>query len=167
LAASGLIQAGTRITASLLASIAPLAVIKGADEPVTSSTTLQNDNALLLRSLVASATYLFACYLDYEGGTQGASDIKWTWSTPGSATLRYQKECVNLSGTAVCPTCTGSGTQTAGSNGAGTLMGVTMTGSLVMSSTGGTLQLQWAQNTSSATPTIVHAQSYLSLWRVT
>jgi len=116
--------------------------------------------------VAANATYLFTCYLDYEGGTQNASDIKWTWTLPAAATLRYTRLSVTLTGTAaIGGTFTGASVVTAGTNGAATLMGALMVGSLVMSSTAGSLTLQWAQNTSSATATIVHAQSYLELVR--
>ena len=166
MANSGLIVAGSRIVASVMQQIAPQAVIKGADQSLASNTTLQNDNALFL-PVVANASYLFECYLDYEGGTQGSSDLKWTFAVPAGGTLRYQPVYFNTSGVVQASTSTGSGINTAGTNGAGTLRGVTMTGSLIMGSLAGTLQLQWAQFTSNATPTIVHAQPLLSLWRVT
>ena len=163
---AGLVQAGSRITAALFASVAPLSVIKGADQTVTSSTTVVNDNALVL-PVVANATYLFVCYLDYEGGTQGSSDIKWVWSVPTSGTLRYGGIYVGTTGTLHgSSTITGATTVAAGTNGSSNLLSAIMIGSLIMSSTAGTLQLQWSQNTSSGTGTIVHAQSHLTLWRI-
>lgn len=163
---AGLIQAGQRITAVLLNSIGPLGVIKGADQSVTSSTALVNDNALTV-PLVAGATYLFDCYLDYEGGTTGASDLKWQWSIPAGATMRYGADYPSTSGLAVTiGTNTAATVPHAGTNGAGTLMSARMKGSVTMSSTAGPLQLQWAQVTSSGTATIIHSQSYLALWRM-
>jgi hypothetical protein len=162
-----LIVAGSRITAALLQSVAPMGVIKGADESVTSSTTLQNDNELFV-PVIANATYLFDCYLDFEGGTAGASDIQWQW-TIGAGTLRYQAIYAQASsglGLIAGVTYAGSANVAAGTNGAGSLRGLSMNGTLVTSGAS-SLQLQWAQNTSSATATIVHAQSYLSLWRIT
>ena len=117
--------------------------------------------------MTASAHYEFACYLDYEGGTQGASDIKWQWAIPAGATLRYQCNRVDLSGNvSIGTTQVAADVQTARTNGAGNLLAVIMHGTLVMSSTPGNLTLQWSQNTSSATATIVHAQSYLKLVRI-
>jgi Hemagglutinin repeat len=163
---AGLVQAGSRITAGLFASVAPLAVIKGADETVTSSTTLQNDDALFL-PVIANATYLFKCYLNFEGGTGGSSDIKWQWGVPASATLRYDGVYQRSDGTNIVGS-TFIGTQTVAgrTQGAATLCGAIMDGTLVMAGTAGNIQLQWAQNTSSGTGTIVHAQSYLALWRI-
>lgn len=167
MANAALIVAGSRITASLIASISPLEVIKPADQPLTSSTALQNDTALLL-PVAAGASYDFTCYLDYEGGTQGSSDIKWLWSVPSGAALRYHGIHDTTGGAAVAGTSyTGATTVTAGTNGAGNLKGATMIGTLVTAGTSGTILLTWAQNTSSATATIVHAQSKLSLVRIT
>jgi len=59
-----------------------------------------------------------------------------------------------------------SNVRTAGGNGAGSKLPVIMDGTLVTSSTPGTLQLTWSQNTSNATATIIHAQSSLALWRM-
>jgi hypothetical protein len=147
-------------------SIAPQCVIKGADQSVASSTTLQNDNALFL-PLVANATYLFDVVLDYEGGTGGSSDLKWTWVLPTGATLRYVFTESSSAGVAAVNMSAGSAVNTAGTNGAAFLKGVLMKGSVIVGSTAGTAQLQWAQGTANATPTIVHAQSYLALWRIT
>ncbi len=159
--------AGSRITAALLNEIQPLNVIKPADQSVTSSTTLVNDNALSLPLAVANATYQFACYLDYEGGTLGSSDIKWTWTIPAGATMRYTATYVSTAGTLVASaTYLSSTSVVAGTSTAGVLQGATMTGTLLVGATTGTLQLQWAQHTSSGTATIVHAQSGLSLVRV-
>jgi len=154
--------AGSRLTAGLLTSGEPIQVIKPADQSLTSNATLQNDNALTL-PVVANATYLFRCMLDYEGGTQGSSDIKWTWTLPAGATMRYWLGRTSTAGAALIGEATGAQTLTAGSSGAGNLNGILMDGTLIMSSTAGSITLQWAQNTSSGTATIVHAQSYLWL----
>lgn len=159
------ILAGQRVTAGLLASMLTLAVIKPADEPVTSSNTLQNDNDLLA-AVVANASYDFDCYLDYEGGTINTSDLKWQWAVPSGATMRYQAFYVTTSNALGGETTQlGSDVVVAGTKGAGVLMGVKMSGSLVMASTAGNMQLTWAQNTINGTATIVHAQSYLKLKR--
>jgi hypothetical protein len=160
------ILAGGRILASVMQSIAPLAVIKGADQTVA-TTTLQNDNALFLTGLVANATYMFESYLNYEGGTGGSSDLQWVWAVPASATLRYQGvyQGAGTNSAIVNATLTGATTATARTGGSGFLCGATMNGTLFMSSTPGTIQLKWAAN-SAAVSTTVHAQSYLALWRV-
>lgn len=165
---AGPFTAGQKITAAQLnAFCVPLAVIKPGDQSLASSTTLQNDSALFV-PVVASATYLFDCYLDYEGGTLGSSDLKWTWAVPAGAALRYCADWLSTGSTVqVGITHKDTDVLAAGTGGAASLFSVRMTGSLVMGVTAGNLQLQWAQNTSNATATIVHAQSRLALWRVT
>jgi len=164
--AIGSVNAGARITASAMQGIAPLAVEKSADESVTSSTALQNDDALVA-AVAANATYLFFCYLDYEGGTGGSSDLKFSWSVPASATLRFSLIGSDSSATTMVSTTKSDSTSYTGRTaGAATLQANVQIGTLVTSSTAGNLQLQWAQNTSSGTATKVHAQSFLALWRI-
>ena len=160
------INAGARITAAMMQGIAPLAVVKPSDESVTSSTTLQNDNDLVV-AVSANASYLFYCYLDYEGGTGGSSDLKFEWVVPSGATLRFSLIGTDASNaTLIATTKSDTTAYTLRSAGAATLQAATMVGTLVTSSSSGNLQLEWAQNTSSGTATKVHAQSFLSLWQV-
>ena len=142
----------------------PLLVVKAADESITSSTAMQNDNELVL-AIPANATFVFDCYLNWEGGIGG--DIKWQWTGPAGYTLRYTAAYRDPStnNANVGTGSTGGTVNQAGGNGAGSLRAVMMNGSVVTSSTAGNLQLQWAQNSSSGTATIVHAQSYLRLYR--
>lgn len=165
-----LIQAGTRVTAALLTSLAPQSVIKGADETTVSNTSLHNDNALLL-PLIASATYIFALYLDFESattGSGGAGDIKWGWSVPSGTKMRYTVMNKTTGGVADDGlTWDETGVPTAGGRGAGVLAGVKLEGTVMAGATAGTLQFRWAQNTSNGTATIVHAQSSLELRRST
>ena len=160
------IQAGQRITAALLTSMMPQTVIKPSDETVTSSTTLQNDNDLSA-PVAANASYIFEIYLDFEGGTQGSSDLKLQLIGPSGTAIRYQIICGDTSGN---PYVAGGQTQlttpAAGTNGAGTFMALSMKGTVVTGSSAGTFQLQWAQHTSSGTGTIVHVGSSLMLTRV-
>ena len=164
--ALGNIQAGGRLTAAMLQGVAPYAVIKGADETVTSSATLQNDDALFL-AVAANTSWLFDAYLDYEGGTLGASDLKYEWTVPSGAALRYGAAHLDTSGNNICSDTHPDGAAvSAGTNGGGDTRSVKMYGTLIVGGTAGTLQLKWAQNTSSGTGTIVHAQSYLTLWQI-
>jgi len=161
------INAGSPILAATIAAIAPISIIKQADESVTSSTVMQNDNELVLNLPTINAQYLFALFLDYEGGTQGSSDIKWQFTVPSGAALRYTGAWIGTGGGAVTGTLNSAGTvQNAGSSGAGNTHGILAVGTLQVATTTGTIQLQWAQNTSSGTATIVHAQSFIAMWRI-
>lgn len=146
----------------------PLVVTKASDTSRTSNTTLAADPELVL-AIAANALYDFSCYINYEGAATGAGDLKWNFTVPAGATLRYQSVSVNTVGTLspllIGPTWTGSSTNSAGTNGAGNAMSLVMTGQLDTAGTSGSITLQWAQNASSATSTIVHTQSQLRLQR--
>jgi len=152
--------AGEKLTAALLLSLLPVGIVKPSDQSLTSNTTLQNDNDLVV-SLQANTSYHFECFLDYEGGTAGAADIKWGWTLPAGITLRYIALYENLTPTLAGAVTWGSADVVqAQSNGAGNRRGIFMNGACTTVSAGN-MQLQWAQNTSSATATIVHANSKL------
>lgn len=166
--AAGQITAGARITAAMIRGIAPLSAFKSGDETRTSNNgTPSNDAALFLPNLVAGGQYWVEVFIDYEGGTQGSSDLKWTWALPSGATFRYHAQYLSTGGSVqVGVTHAGADVLGAGTNGSGNLRAITMQGTLLMSTTPGTLQFQWVQNTSSATPTNVHAQSAIIAWQV-
>jgi hypothetical protein len=160
-----MVRAGDRLTAALVRSLVPDGAFKPSDQSVASSTTLTNDTALFF-AVQAGAQYGWACYLDYEAAGPGTGDIKWHWTLPAGASIRYSVTAQTTAGAAnVGTTYAGANTPTAGGGGAGNLQSVYMNGALNVSSTAGTMQLQWAQNSSSGTATIVHAQSYFVLWR--
>lgn len=144
-----------------------LAVRKTATEQVTSSTTLQNDDELLL-SVAANSTYEFSGMLIFDGATAG--DLKYQFTGPASATLDAVANQITEAGTI------SSSDQVIGFNistpvitgavGTGTNVHVPMSGILVVAGTAGTFQLQWAQGTSSVTGTRIFANSYLVLRRI-
>ena len=159
------ISAGTDISAGLLTSMLPMYAYKAADQSVVSSTTLVNDNALVLPLSVASAAYEFKCFLTYEGANN-AGFMKWIWVPPSGTTMRYAAIFSNTSGVTTLAASTESTTLVGNTAGAGFLEEAIMKGTVLVSSTTGTLQLEWAQNASNATATIVHAQSYMKLTRI-
>jgi len=144
----------------------PLVAYKGSDQSVTSSTTPVNDSALFV-PLVANATYWFAAFIDYEGGTGGSSDLKWNYTVPAGANMRATASYRNTSGTAVTWNLMNASQSIAGTNGAGNVLGASVFGTIAMSSTAGNVQMQWAQNTSSGTATIVHTGSVILCNRIT
>lgn len=147
-------------------------VKKTVDEGVTSSTTIQNDDALVV-SLAANAEYELTCWVAANGSASG--DIKMAWSLPAGVTgQRY---------------CLGPDTSSATSTAATTMRASCLTDSftteinygvfatnqqsliletlyITTAGTAGNAQLQWAQNASSATATTVEAGSYIRIERV-
>lgn len=144
----------------------PVPAIKPSDTSRTSTTSLTADPDLAC-AVVANASYRFWCYLNYEGAATGTGDLKWNFTVPAGATLRYQSISINTAGTLspllIGPTWTGSSTNSAGTNGSGNAMSLMMHGTLVVAGSAGSCTLNWAQNTSSGTSTIVHSQSALIL----
>jgi hypothetical protein len=148
--------------------LVPLVGYKTSDQSVTSSTVKVNDTGLVVTA-AANCTYLFQCYLDYEGGTGGSSDMSLQIAVPASATLRIQSVFArgadglpnNLINTTGALVSIGFRTQ-----GAGVLCGASMVGTLVTLGTSGSVVAQWAQGTSSGTSTIIHAGSVMWLQRI-
>lgn len=163
----GQAYAGSRLTGLGLRAAAPLSAYKGANQSSTNSTTLFNDNALFL-PLLANAVYDFELVIGYTGGTLGSSDIKLAWTLPSGATVGYTIYGSTTSGNATdAPWVTGTSAQALGSAGASTPVGAVLSGTVATSTTAGTMQLQWAKNsTGVSTVSTVLAGSVLLAWQV-
>ena len=150
---------------------AQLVAVKAADESVTSSTTLQNDDHLLF-ALEANATYALDGYLYYSGaadGGTGAGGLKMDWTLPASASMHWSSFAVN-SGTnpltnydAVSQVNTD--VRNYATNGP-TALSMQPKGVILTGGTPGTAQSRWAQVNSNATATTIKAGSWLRLQRI-
>lgn len=154
--------AGDRPTAAQLEDIRGLRVYKTFTETVNNSATMQNDDELFL-AVAASTTYVFNCMLVYSSNT--TADFKFAWTYPTGATAQYLLLGTALSGTALS---TFQRDAAAGGilEGSVSNQAILMTGTWTISTTAGTLQLQWAQNTANASNTQVLLGSYLELKKV-
>jgi hypothetical protein len=165
LTALGQIQAGARLTAAMAQGVAPLSAYKGSSQ-AGSGSTLANDNALFL-TVQPNAVYYFELVIGYQGGTGGSSDIKLGWSLPSGATMTYALEGNTTGGVATAGAWeTQSSTPALGTAGSGVPVGAVASGTIATSSTGGTMQLQWARNAGSGTAPTVLAGSTLDAWQV-
>lgn len=143
-------------------------VRKSADESVTSSTVLQDDNELQF-TVVSGQSYVFQMGL-LVTSTVATGDIKVLVTNTGSGTLTWGVLGLNLAATTGTDSAVESGRDsaiatTAVSMGAvnGTLHNL-ITGSF-SATANGTVKLQWCQDTSSATATTVKAGSWLQAVR--
>jgi hypothetical protein len=134
----------------------------------STSTTLANDTQLAL-PVDANAVYAWQLYLNYDGGTLGSGDLQFNFTFPSGLTAAYQYLGYNAASNDeerlgfVLP----GSNQIGGTEGAGNLRSLTLIGSVAVSSTAGTLQLQFARNqNTSGIDTIVHAGSYMTLNRI-
>lgn len=166
--------AGQRILASTFEQLVPLDVVKGADENVVSSTTLQDDDELFIAN-IPPGTWEINGQL-WAAGTSGINqDIKYaftfsagelTWagaslhpdwgSSAGARDVSIEGELEDSSS----PTA---------AHAYGTVTGAnipTLISGRFTNTAAGTLQLQWAQNTSNADDTTLKAGSWFSLRRL-
>ncbi|MFJ3173799.1 hypothetical protein ACIPJK_23870 [Streptomyces roseus] len=158
--------AGQRATADLLASMLPISVVKAADESVTSSTALQDDNHLIL-PMEANATYIVEGALFYDGQFN-AGNLKLTWTLPTSATIYWAPNAPALGGAAAYASqATTTGTLSVGTYGTGgTKTTASISATVITAATAGSMTLRWAQDTSSATATTIYAKSWLRAIRI-
>ena len=150
---SGLSVSGTTLSANAPKTI----VIKSADETVTSSTTLQDDDELTV-DITANKRYVFkAILLVGRASTAAAATFKYTFTSSGSG--YYQLTNSSFPGTLLGAEATQNNIAT-GLNNPGIIQ---MTGT-VRHTSNTTLKLQFAQNSSSTTGVTVFAGSTLMIW---
>lgn len=163
-----------------LAFIKPVFAQKPSDESVASSTVMQNDDALFVNG-IANATYEVYMELSVTGAgsaTLGDIQLQFTFPTSGSGqslSLGYigltsavaygvsttgQVNAVNFRNTASPSTSAPFGTPNIN-------FGLIIaTGTWVVGTVAGQLQLQWAQRVSTGTATTVRQGSLLRLMRL-
>lgn len=156
-----------RYNGSLWVSDTPRTKFKTANETVTSSAVLQNDDDLFL-SVEANAYYFGILMINY---TAGGGDFRSLWTFPSGTTgiryyngLRSGSATVNDDRAQVAAfTDTNQDVDGLGSSTPAYYM------EHIFVDTGGssgTLQFQWCQATSSGTSTVVRAGSVLQLWKI-
>lgn len=157
---------GGRGTGPDLRGIKPAAAYKPLSQAIAGSTTLTDDDALLLQ-LAAGAVYYFRCKLGYTGAASGSGDLKLGWALPSGATMAYA--LYGNHSNAATPGYWETQTSVPGLNTEGTTtpLACVMKGTVAVSSTPGVMQLQWCQNTSNGTTaTTVLAGSSLLAWQI-
>lgn len=139
------------------AELRPVFARKTADETVNNSAVMQNDNHLFL-PVAANTVYRLSMRLGISSGA--TPDFKTAFTFPAGTTMFYNATTVAVS-TATLQNYGLDQTSTASIEGGQT--SVTYDGLVIVSAAGGTLQLQWAQNTANASDTKVLAGSYIEL----
>jgi hypothetical protein len=167
---TGLTMTGTTLTSSGGALLDFKYARKASDETVTSSTVLQDDNDLHF-AIGASQTWVFEFVLFVNGPT--AADMQIQLTVPSGATGGIGTNTIAFSATGNNGDVTAAAASTItatftfiGTPGAALTTMLLVKGVVINSTTPGTVQLQWAQQTSNATAVTVHAQSYLTAQRV-
>ena len=160
--------AGQEITAASLASVAPLAGFKFADQNSgQSNTSLVNDTDLNL-ALNAAGTYAGFGMIIYSAST--SADYLATFTVPSGAILVWAPGIYTGSGGSafVQPAVPLASAATIVAGGQGTAanqwFGVQF--SVIMGAAAGDLQWQFAQNNSDASNCNTRAGSYLMAWQI-
>jgi hypothetical protein len=164
------LAAGQRITAALLRSMLPQTVRKTADESRSATTTYADDTHLVFPG-EANAVYTVFGWIKYFADPTPDLKLKltapsdalgeWAWLMPGSS--------AGASGTAGYSIRTETTDINAGRTGYGTSdsqHNTPLAGVIRMGPTAGNISIQWAQNTSSATATVLYTDSWLSFQRI-
>jgi hypothetical protein len=141
---------------------------KSVSTPRASTTTLEADPHLTLT--VSPGTYKLDAFLMYDA--DAAADLKLGWSAPAGTTGAWWPGAADsgMAGLAASPrwgavTDVGTTTLPLGAIGAGTIVAARPVGTVVIT-TAGIFALMWAQQASSATPTVLRGQSTLELRRI-
>lgn len=164
--------AGQEITAASLAAAAPLAAFKFADQNSgQSNTVLQNDSDLTI-AMAAGGVYVFFGKIIYTAST--VADYQCTFAViSGAAAFTeswWSAEIYTTTGGAAftqpaVPLALGT-TAALGGQGTAQNQWFGISGAVVMGATAGTLQYQFAQNTTDATNLNTRAGSYLLAWKI-
>jgi hypothetical protein len=144
-----------------------ISAVKTATESLTSNTTLQDDDELIV-TVAANSTYELTCMLRYDAATAGDLQFKFVGPAGATGTITCNRFNVGAASTGddtVSSDPIGN-VVTAGGLGAGFDTPVAATGLLKVAGTAGTFKLQWAQNTSSGTATRIFADSFIVLRRI-
>jgi hypothetical protein len=141
--------------------------VKSSSELVTSSTTLQNDNHLAI-DLAASTSYSITMILNLSRVTDATNcGFKWDFSIPSGATGAYTWYHLNTGTTSATYGATTSFTadQTISTLPAGSTRKLLVIQGTITTSSSGTFQFRWAQNTSSVGSAVVRSGSSLMMIR--
>ncbi len=155
------IEVGDLWTADLASSLLPDYVIKSANETVTSSTTLQDDNELVTPTLAVGTHYVQLCLI-----VTSVVAIKLVWTNTGTMSNNRRVSGPGGAETTAADdattqwACSGFATPVDYGFREGTAQYHIEEFATVNVTVAGAITLQWAQNVSNATPTTVLATSY-------
>lgn len=153
-----------RITAQIIAELQdafPPWIYKTADETVNNSSTLQNDDHILL-AVAANEIWAFELFLMYDGTQPGDYGLTIAFSVPTGATGFYTVISYSyivagrdvVTATSLITPCSYLSQSGDG--------GIVVKGAIINSSNAGNLQLQWAQTVAAVVNTTVKKGSYLT-----
>lgn len=139
-------------------------VVKTADQTVNNSATLANDDVLKFAVAASARYYVRAQLLVTSLGT--TSDLKVAWTMPsGASGSHWAANATYVASGSSSTAVTAAGTAIAVGS-ANVTYPVELEANFVISTTAGTVQMQWAQNTQTEEDTKVLAGSHLLVTRL-
>lgn len=155
-------------TGSKWFDISERAVRKPSSETVNNSTTLQNDDHLVL-AMDANAEYLFDMFIRYRAAT--IADIKMQFTGPSGYSLfaainKLSASASDEGADRLEEFFTGDNV-VLGGIGATPMVAAHWSGTVKTGATAGNLQMQWAQSVADATNTQIVEGSYIKLKQIT
>lgn len=137
------------------------------DQVLTASSTALQNVTNMAAALPATVGAIFAWrgHVFYDATT--TADMKFAFTIPAGATMRWGLSALGPGGTnPVYTSITGSGTAiSVGALGIGSVLWVPFSGEVTMAAAAGNLQMQAAQNTSDASVTTIFARTFMEVWR--
>jgi len=145
----------------------PIAAAKPSDTSRASTTTQTADPDLVI-ALAANASYIITGYLGYANASASAGDLKYSFTAPTGNTTLWSSIRIDLTGTTTIagPNAAGTGNNMTAQTSTLGDRSVHIFGTVITSGTAGNFTLNWAQNTSNATATIIRAGSLLMVQRI-
>lgn len=135
-----------------------------------STTNVPANVTSLVFPVLANATYIFDGYLSYTGMTfaSGPADLNLTWTIPSGSTFKWARNGYPSNSTNQIDTVETDNVtiRTLGTFGTSTNVTAFPKGWITTGSIAGVCQLQFAQNTTNATPTTINAGSWLRVTRI-
>jgi hypothetical protein len=140
-------------------------ISKSANETVTNSTSIQNDNDFAF-TVASGAFYTLEGYLVVDGAVGG--DLKMDFTLPAGATMHWTNFGNNTGGVTQYNIATqaASVARAVSGNGGTASASLQPKGYVNIGGTAGTLQFRWAQNTLSGTASTIYASSWMKLTRI-
>jgi hypothetical protein len=136
---------------------------KPVDQSIASSTTLTNDNDLAI-PIVANDSMVIDGYL-HTNTTSNTPMLQLAWTIPAGATMDFNAWCDETQNDNEVFTFTSSGTAHTLQMPIGDIC-IHFWGVVITGGTAGTIQLQWAQATSNATPMTLKNKSFMKAYYI-
>lgn len=162
------LYAGMRATADLLTSMQSMHAAKASSTSRASTTTISADPDLQL-PVEANAQYLLEGYWRFSGAAAAGIDIQITvpTGTTGSYSDSGRLAAAQVdSGTRTSTRLTFGVETTFSTPSTSAAQVLIPSGRVIVGSTAGTLSIDWAQNVSNATATVMEADSWIRLSRI-